>query len=330
MKIKNIELANKVVLAPLAGYTNLAFRMIMKEFGVGLVYSEMISAKGLLYENDKTWELTKIDSNEHPIAIQIFGGDLDSMVQAAIMIDQQTEADIIDINMGCPVKKVMKAEGGCKLLTDPKKIEQIVTEIVKNVKKPVSCKIRAGINHHSINCVEVAKAIERAGASLITIHGRTQNDMYTGKVNLDYIKMVKDAVNIPVVGNGDIKSIEDAQRMIEYTKVDAVMVGRGSLGNPWLIRDLVDYFEGRPQQEKPTCLEKVDMCKKHFNKLLEIKPEKVAILEMRSLAAWYVKGIENNKEFKQKLVNITRKEELFTLIDELRETIVLKNQSNNE
>jgi len=317
VNIKNIEIKNKIVLAPLAGYTNLAYRSIAKEFGAGLVYSEMISARGLLYENDKTWELTRVSKNEHPIAMQIFGGDLESLVNAAIQIDQKTEADIIDINMGCPVRKVLKADAGCMLLNDPEKIYKIVSEIVKNVNKPVSVKIRAGWDHNHINCKEVAQAIEKAGASLIAIHGRTKTDLYSGKVNLDYIKMVKDSVNIPVIGNGDIKSIEDAVKMIEYTNVDLIMVGRGTFGNPWLIRDLVDYFEGRKLKDKPTDDEKIEMCKLHFFRLLEEKPEKIAVLEMRSLAAWYVKGMKGNKEFKQRLVNVTTKEELFELLDDI-------------
>lgn len=317
MRIKNWEINGKIALAPLAGYTNPAYRMLMKEFGADLVFSEMISAKGLLYDNEKTWELTEIEPEEHPIAMQIFGGDIDSMVKAAIMIDQKTSADIIDLNMGCPVRKVLKAEGGCQLLTDVAKIETMVREIVKNVQKPISVKIRAGINHKAINGAEVAKAAERAGASFITIHGRTQSDMYSGKVNLDYIKAVKNAVKIPVIGNGDIRSAADAQRMIDHTGVDMIMVGRGSFGNPWLIRDLKDHFEGRAPQPAPTPEERIRMCQRHLMMLLNIKPEKTALLEMRSLAAWYVKGIEHSKDFRQKLNMVSRKEELLSLLDEL-------------
>ena len=322
MIVKNIEIKNKIALAPLAGYTNLSYRKIMKEVGVGLVFSEMISARGLLYDNDKTWDLTKINDDEHPIGMQIFGGDVDSLVAAAKMIDTQTAADIIDINMGCPVRKVLKAEAGSYLLQDPNKIEEIVRKIVQAVNKPVSVKIRAGWDHQSINCVEIAKRVEKAGASLITIHGRTKSDIYSGKVNLDYIKSVKDSVSIPVIGNGDIRSIEDGIKMFEYTNVDMIMVGRGSLGNPWLIRDLVDYFSGKPVQPAPSALEKIEMCEKHFKYLLEEKVEKLAVLEMRSLAAWYVKGIKNSKEFKQKLISITRKEELFAILDELKKELI--------
>ncbi|MGD9886914.1 MAG: tRNA dihydrouridine synthase DusB [Bacilli bacterium] len=317
MKIGRMDIKGKIALAPLAGYTNLAYRTIMKEHGADLVFSEMISAKGLIYESDKTWELAAIDEQEHPVAIQIFGGDLESMVKAAQLIDQKTNADIIDINMGCPVRKVLKAEGGCFLLSDTNRIETIVREIVQHVKKPVSVKMRAGLTHQTINGVENAQAIERAGASLITIHGRTQSDMYTGKVRLDYIKAIKHAVSIPVIGNGDIRSIEDAKAMLDETKVDMIMVGRGSLGNPWLIRDLANYFKGLSGLPKPTPEEKVAMCKYHFDKLLMIKPEHRAILEMRSLAAWYVKGIYHSKDFRKQLNEITRKDQLFNLLDNL-------------
>lgn len=322
MKIKNVDIKNKIVLAPLASYTNKSYRKIMKEAGVGLVYSEMISSRGLVYENDKTFELTSTTKEEHPISLQLFGGDIESLVQAAIIIDKQTDADIIDINMGCPVRKVLKANAGSSLLRDPKFVGEIVANVVKNVSKPVSVKIRAGWDHSSINAVEVAKEIEAAGASLIAVHGRTKSDLYTGHANLDYIKLVKDNVNIPVIGNGDIKSIEDAVRMFNYTNVDMVMVGRGSFGNPWLLRDLVDYFNGDALKPKPTDLERIEMCEKHFNYLLDEKHEKIAVLEMRSLASWYLKGINNIKQAKQKLINITRKEEVFSLLDEIKAEII--------
>lgn len=317
MKIGNIELKNNIAIAPLAGYTNLAYRKIMKEFGVGLVYTEMISAKGLLYENDKTWELTTVDSNEHPVAVQIFGGEIDDMIKATKLLDERSDCDIIDINMGCPVKKVLKSNAGSYLLLDEDKIYEMVKAVVDNTKKPVTVKIRAGWDHKSINCCEVAKRIEEAGASMIAIHGRTKSDMYSGKVNLDYIKMVKESVNIPVFGNGDIKTVDDAIKMIEYTGVDGVMVARGTFGNPWLVRDLVDYFEGRPIKTPPTKEEKIAMLKHHFEELLKIKCEKLAVLEMRTLAAWYVKGFSNAKEFKNKLIYVKTKEELFELIENL-------------
>lgn len=320
-KIGNIEIKNAIVLAPLAGYTNQAYRKIIKEFGAGLVYTEMISAKGLIYENDKTWELTEVSDYEHPIALQLFGGSAEDLVKAAIMIDQRSKADIIDINMGCPVKKVIKADSGVKMMLDINKAASIVEQVVKAVTKPVSVKIRAGWDQKTINCREFAQAMEKAGAAMITIHGRTKSDLYGGQVNLDYIKMVKDSVKIPVIGNGDIRSIRDALKMMEYTKVDGIMVGRGTFGNPWLIRDLVDYFSGKTTEALPSKAEKIAMIRKHFNELLAIKVEKIAVLEMRTLAAWYVKGFSYGKEFKQKLVNINTKEAMNLLIDELEKSI---------
>ncbi|HNZ78159.1 MAG TPA: tRNA dihydrouridine synthase DusB [Bacilli bacterium] len=320
-KIGNVEIKNSIVLAPLAGYTNQAYRKIIKEFGVGLVYTEMISAKGLVYDNDKTWYLTEIADSEHPIAVQLFGGNAEDLVKAAVMIDQKTKADIIDINMGCPVKKVIKADSGVKMMLDIKKAYDIVSQVVQAVKKPVSIKMRAGWDHQNVNCCEFAKAMEQAGVAMITIHGRTKSDLYGGRVNLDYIKKVKKSVKIPVIGNGDIKSVKDAVRMFEYTNVDGIMVGRGTLGNPWLMRDLVDYFSGKTTDAPPTKKEKIAMIRRHFQELLQIKTEKIVVLEMRTLAAWYVKGFQYAKEFKQKLISIKTKEELNLLIDELEKSI---------
>lgn len=311
-------LKGKVVVAPLAGYTNLAFRKIMKEMGASLVYTEMVSAKGLIYENEKTFDYLKTIPFERPLAVQIFGGDIEEMQKAAEIVFKEGCADILDINMGCPVKKVLKQEAGSKMLLDVDKIYNMVKALVDISPIPVSCKIRAGWDHQSINCVEVAKAIERAGASLITIHGRTRSDLYGGKVNLDFIKMVKDAVSIPVIGNGDIKSIDDAVKMIEYTSCDAVMIGRGSLGDPWLVRDLVDYFKGNEIKDKPTIDERIAMMKYHFEELKKIKAEYIAILEMRSLAAWYVHGVPKNKPFKLALNKISTSKEFYELLDTLK------------
>lgn len=319
-KIKLVKeyIKDKIVIAPLAGYTNLAFRKIVKEMGASLVYTEMVSAKGLIYENEKTFEYLKTTPFEHPLAVQIFGGDIEEMKKAAEIVFKEGCADILDINMGCPVKKVLKQEAGSKMLLDVDKIYQMVKALVDISPIPVSCKIRAGWDHQSINCVEVAKAIEKAGASLITIHGRTRSDLYGGKVNLDFIKMVKDAVSIPVIGNGDIKSIDDAKRMLEYTNCDAVMIGRGSLGDPWLVRDLVDYFKGETLKNKPTIDDRIAMMKYHFEELKKIKAEYIAILEMRSLAAWYVRSVPRNKQFKLALNKITTSKEFYELLDTLK------------
>lgn len=316
-KIGNIEIDNPICLAPMAGYTNSVYRMIAKQMGVGLVYSEMISAKGLIYDNVRTNEMLFINPNEHPISLQLFGGEINDIVEAAIIIDCKTEADIIDINMGCPVKKVLKCNAGSKLLQDSDYIFEIVEAVVKAVSKPVTVKIRAGWDHNNINCIEVAKKIEKAGASAIAIHGRTKSDLYRGRVNLDYIKMVKDNVSIPVIGNGDIKSLQDAILMKEYTKVDGIMVGRGSFGNPWLLRDLVDYFTGQTANPFPTPKEKIAMLINHFENLILLKGEKLAVLEMRSLASWYSKGFSNSKEFRQKLVTIDNRIDFLNAVSDL-------------
>jgi len=296
MKIGNIDVG-KLASAPLAGYTNPVHRIIMKRAGASLVFSEMISAKGLLYENDKTWELAKVFEEEKPIGLQLFGGNGEDLAAAAKLLEARTNCDIIDINMGCPVKKVLKANSGAFLLQDARNVEKLVSQVVKAVSIPVTVKIRAGWDHEHINCEKVAKACENAGARAITIHGRTKSDVYRGKVNLDYIKMVKAAVSIPVIGNGDIKSLEDAVKMVEYTNVDAIMIGRGSFGNPWLFSEIDAYLHNLPFTP-PTDEEKIAMMKKQMKMMIELKGEKLGIMEMRSIAAHYVKGFTNAREFR--------------------------------
>ena len=303
MNIGNVKIKNRLVLAPLAGYTNTVYRKICHDLGAGLTYTEMISDKGLLYDNDKTWDLCFIDQNEHPTSLQLFGGNIEEITKAAILIDKKTNCDIIDINMGCPVKKVLKSGSGSYLLQDVNYIEKMVRSIVDNVSKPVTCKIRLGWDHKTINHIEIAKACERGGASAICVHGRTKSDFYSGKVNLEAIKEVKENVNIPVIGNGDVKTIEDLENMLA-TGVDFVMIGRASLGNPWIFKEFNAYLNNE-EFEKPSDEEKIVFLLNHLNELVKLKGEKIAILEMRSLAAWYVKGMKNNKEFKLKLVNIT-------------------------
>lgn len=314
MNIGNVKIKNKLVLAPLAGYTNTVYRKICHDLGAGLTYTEMISDKGLLYDNDKTWDLCFIDQNEHPTSLQLFGGNIEEITKAAILIDKKTNCDIIDINMGCPVKKVLKSGSGSYLLQDVNYIEKMVRSIVDNVSKPVTCKIRLGWDHKTINHIEIAKACERGGASAICVHGRTKSDFYSGKVNLEAIKEVKENVNIPVIGNGDVKSIEDLENMLA-TGVDFVMIGRASLGNPWIFKEFNAYLNNE-EFEKPSDEEKIVFLLNHLNELVKLKGEKIAILEMRSLAAWYVKGMKNNKEFKLKLVNITTRKEFEEIVYE--------------
>ena len=318
-KIGNIEIKNQVVMAPMAGITNMAFRKIIKDFGAGLVYSEMVSDKALCYGNTKTIDMLQVDDGEHPVSIQLFGGEVETMVKAAKFIDQHSNCDIIDINMGCPVNKVLKADAGSKLLLYPDKIYEIVKGIVDNVSKPVTVKIRSGFDSKHINAVEVAKLIEKAGASAIAIHGRTRSQMYEGKADWKIIADVNAAVKIPVIGNGDVRSVEDAKRMLEETGVDAVMIGRAALGNPWLIKQVVQSLETGVIIEEPTYQEKIAQCLSHAKKLMEIEPEKVAMFQMRGHAPWYIKGLKSSARVKNELSKINTFEELKTILKDYQQ-----------
>lgn len=319
MKIGNIEIKNRIIMAPMAGITNVAFRKIIKEFGAGLVVSEMVSDKALCYGNQKTIEMLTIDEDEHPVSIQIFGGDVDSMVKAAKFVDEHSNCDIIDINMGCPVQKVLKAHAGSYLLQYPDLVYDIVKNVVEAVSKPVTVKIRIGYDFDSINCVEIAKLIEKAGASAIAVHGRTRSQMYEGKADWKIIADVKAAVKIPVIGNGDVRSVEDAKRMLEETGVDAVMIGRAALGNPWLIKQVVQSLETGVIIEEPTYQEKIAQCLSHAKKLMEIEPEKVAMFQMRGHAPWYIKGLKSSARVKNELSKINTFEELKTILKDYQQ-----------
>ena len=310
LKIGNLEIKNNIVLAPMAGICNSAFRKIIKEMGVGLIYAEMVSDKALVYNSKKTKDMLYMEECERPIAQQIFGSDKESFVTAAKIIYETMKPDIIDINMGCPVPKVaVKAQAGSALLKSPEKIKEIVEAVVESVPVPVTVKIRAGWDQNSINAPLVAKICESAGASAITIHGRTRAQGYSGTVDYDIIKKVKEAVSIPVIGNGDVTDIESAKRMFE-TGVDAIMIGRGALGNPWLIKELVTYFENGTILDKPTPRERINMCFHHMDYLSQIKCEKVTVLEMRSHIAWYLKGISGSVEIKNMCFKATTIKEL--------------------
>ena len=315
-KIGNIEIKNNIVLAPMAGVCNSAFRKIIKEMGCGLLYAEMVSDKGMIYNSKKTKDMLYFEECERPIAQQIFGSDKDSFVEAAKMIYDIMKPDIIDINMGCPVPKVaLKSQAGAALLKSPDKIREIVSAVVEAVPVPVTVKIRSGWDSNSINAVDVAKICEEAGASAITVHGRTRSQGYSGVVDLDIIKAVKENVSIPVIGNGDVTSIESAKKMISYTGCDAIMIGRGVLGNPWLMKKIVTYFSTGEIISDPTYEDKIDMCFHHMDYLMKIKDEKVAVLEMRSHIAWYLKGIPNAQNIKKEIFKARTKEEIEKILN---------------
>ena len=325
-KIGNIEIKNRIVFAPMAGISNEVFRSIIKEMDAGLIYSEMVSNMGIIYNSKNTIDMLKINEKERPISIQIFGSDVDSFIKAAKFVEEQAKPDIIDINMGCPVPKVaVKSQAGSGLLKNPKKIYEIVKAVVDNVKTPVTVKIRAGWNESNINCVEVAKLIEKAGASAIAIHPRTREQGYSGKADWSKIKEVKNAVKIPVIGNGDIKTIYDAEKMLKETNCDAVMIGRASMGNPWFIKQCVEYIENNNTIEEPTQKERIDMILRHYNLLKKIYSEKKALLDIKTHALAYLKYIPGSKELKNRFAISKTEEEFFNCINEAYELI----KSNN-
>ena len=300
----------------MAGVCDFSFRTIVKSMGCGLIETEMVSDKAIMYGNWKTMEMLYMTDYERPISQQIVGSDLESLTFASKYIYENTNVDIIDINMGCPVAKVTnRSKAGCSLMREPDKVKSIVESIVDIVPIPVTVKIRSGWDKNSINAVEIAKIIEDAGASAITVHPRTKDQGYSGKADWSIIKEVKDNVNIPVIGNGDIKSCFDAKGMLEETNCDAVMIGRAALGNPWLIRDCVNYLEDGTLPKEVTIEERMEMLKRHVSLLVENKGEDVAIPKMRTHAAYYVKKLPRTIELKQQIFKMNTKEDLFNLLD---------------
>ncbi|AHC17839.1 MULTISPECIES: tRNA dihydrouridine synthase DusB [Paenibacillus] len=316
LKIGDIEMKNQVVLAPMAGVCNPAFRLIAKEFGTGLVCAEMVSDKAIIHGNKRTREMLFVDEREKPLSLQIFGGDRESLVEAAKVVDQETNADIIDINMGCPVPKVTKCDAGARWLLDPNKIYEMVSAVVESVSKPVTVKMRIGWDSEHIYAVENARAVERAGGQAVSVHGRTREQLYTGHANWDIIKEVKEAVSIPVIGNGDVASPEDARRMLDLTNCDGVMIGRGALGNPWMLYRTIEYLQSGELLPDPSPEEKIRIAILHMDRLVALKGEAVAVREMRKHLAWYLKGFKGSARIKDVIMEETKRDDMVRILDQ--------------
>lgn len=314
-KIGNVEIPNRVVVAPMAGITNAAFRVTVKEFGAGLVVCEMISDRGIQLRNKKTLEMLYIDETEHPLSLQIFGGNKESLVEAAQFVSENTAADIIDINMGCPVNKIIKAEAGAKWLLDPDKVYEMVHAVATAIDKPVTVKMRIGWDDEHIFAVQNAQAAEAAGAAAIGMHGRTRVQMYEGAANWSVLREVKQAISIPFMGNGDVRTPEDAKRMLEEVGADAVMIGRAALGNPWMIHRTKHYLETGELIAEPTPREKIATAKLHLERLADLKGEFVASREFRQHAAYYLKGISRAAKVKAAINQTENKQATIDLLD---------------
>ncbi|QJA09724.1 tRNA dihydrouridine synthase DusB [Romboutsia sp. CE17] len=318
MKIGNVELKNKVFLSPMAGVTDLPFRLICKEQNCGMLYTEMINAKALCYDDENTKKMLKIEEEEHPVAVQIFGSDPEFMGRAAEIMNQYPN-EILDINMGCPAPKVVKNGDGSALMKNPKLAEEVLKSVVKHSTKPVTLKIRKGWDDNSINAVEIAKIAEASGISALAIHGRTREQYYSGKADWDIITDIKNAINIPVIGNGDVFTVEDARNMLDKTGCDAIMIGRGAQGNPWIFKRINHYMETGDILPEPTLEEKIRIAKKHLNLAVEEHGEYVAVREMRKHIAWYLKGLKGSAKVRDEINKITSYEEVLRRLDDYME-----------
>ena len=316
MNIGNVSLDNRVFLSPMAGVTDLPFRLICKQKGCGMLYTEMINAKALCYNDENTKKMTKIEDEEHPIAIQIFGSEPEYMGRAAEILNSHSN-EILDINMGCPAPKVIKNGDGSALMKNPKLAEEVMRAVVENSKKPVTLKIRKGWDDNSVNAVEIAKIAEQAGISAVAIHGRTREQYYSGKADWDIIKEIKESISIPVIGNGDVFEIEDAINMLEKTNCDAIMIGRGAQGNPWIFNRINHYMQTGEILAKPTAEEKISTAIEHMKLAVAEHGEYVAVREMRKHIGWYIKGLKNSARYRDEINKLTDCESVIMKLKEL-------------
>ncbi len=312
-KIGNVEIPNRFVLAPMAGVTDLAFRRLCKEQGAGLLCMEMISAKAISYKNKNTRALMEIDPVEHPISMQLFGSEPELMAEVAKEIEEEP-FDILDINMGCPVPKVVRNGEGSALMKNPKLVYEIVSAMVKAIDKPVTVKIRKGFDDSCINAVEIAKIIEEAGAAAVAVHGRTREQYYSGQADWDIIRQVKEAVSIPVIGNGDVTSPQKAEELVKQTGCDGIMIARGAQGNPWIFSEMITYEETGTLPERPGKEEVRDMMLRHARLQLKYKGEFIGIREMRKHVAWYTKGLKGSAKLREEINRVESYQELEELL----------------
>ena len=317
MKIGAVSLANPVMLAPMAGVTDLPFRLLVKEMGCGLVFTEMVSDKGLIYNNEHTHNMLHIDERERPVALQIFGSEPEPMAKAARIVER-AGADILDINMGCPTLKIVKNGEGSALMRNPSLAYSIIASVVTAVSIPVTVKIRKGWDDTSVNAVEIAQLAEKAGAAAISVHGRTREQFYAGQADWSIIKAVKASVSIPVNGNGDIRSPGDAAKMMAETGCDGVMIGRGAQGNPWLFRQVTHYLQTGELLPGPSIAERIDMALRHLEMLTAYKGEHIGIREMRSQAAWYTKGLPHSAELRLRFNRAETRQDFAAILNAFR------------
>ncbi len=316
MRVGNVDIENRIALGPMAGVTDLPFRILCKEQGCGMIYTEMVSAKAILYNNKNTIELLQTDSRERPVALQLFGSDPDIMAEIGERVSEGPY-DFIDVNMGCPVPKIVNNGEGSALMKDPVQAGRIVEAMAKRCKKPVTVKFRKGFNEDNVNAVEFAKRMEASGAALVAVHGRTREQYYSGVADWDIIRQVKEAVSIPVIGNGDIRSPEDAKRMIDETGCDMIMIGRAARGNPWIFSQVKEYLEHGVKVEKPTIDEVKAMIMRHCRMIVEHKGEYIGMREMRKHVAWYIFGYPHAASIRNAVNMVETIEQLEELLDKI-------------